>query len=246
MQFRKVRIVIASIVFFVTACTNVSPPAASGPCDSELLSITQGAAWTYTSKGGPRGDFIYTDTIANVDGSGFVIQTEIPGEPPRTQAWSCETDGLKALQTGMNPITSLSSQNMDIQLQTVDAAGVAQPRQIAQGAKWEYTQTLRGISPIPGNEEAEAFGTFKVVMQEAGQETVTVAAGSFQTYKVQAFYTLSLFAEFQGSEVSIKECSGSSITWLAPGIGHVKSLENSDCGNSYYTATTELLSFTSP
>jgi hypothetical protein len=49
-----------------------------------------------------------------------------------------------------------------------------------------------------------------------------------------------------GNEQVPMKYSGTSITWYAPGVGFVKSIENWDLGSAPYTATTELQTYVIP
>jgi hypothetical protein len=82
-------------------------------------------------------------------------------------------------------------------------------------------------------------------MQEIGTESVTVPAGTFDAIKIQASSTVEILVPFGNEQVPMKY-SGTSITWYAPGVGFVKSIENWDLGSAPYTATTELQTYVIP
>jgi hypothetical protein len=52
-------------------------------------------------------------------------------------------------------------------------------------------------------------------------------------------------AVFEGLEVPVK-FNGTTITWYAPGVGYVRSVENGDFGGTAFSATTELQSYHIP
>jgi hypothetical protein len=256
---------IISCMFFIMACnlgsqplsetqtTQPTTPNAFEPiipvagvlCDNELQPVTQGATWTYKSTGSPSGDFTYTDIISEVREAGYTLTTEFTGLT-RTQEWECLPEGLRALQLGGGGASaSISTQEMTSQFKTVEVTGISLPKSITPGIQWQYSLTMQGITAMPGDQQAESKGTFTFAMQEIGTETITVPAGTFEAVKFQSTSTVEVTAEFQGMQVPIV-MNGSSIVWYAPGVGYIKSVENSDFGGTPYIATTELQSYNIP
>jgi hypothetical protein len=82
-------------------------------------------------------------------------------------------------------------------------------------------------------------------MQEMGKETVTVPAGTFEAVKFQATSLVQITADFQGLQVPVT-MNGTSLIWYAPGVGYIKSVENSDFSGTPFTSTTELQSYSLP
>lgn len=220
-------------------------PVTGGICDNELQPVAQGATWTYKTTGSPTGDFTYTDTITEVRDDGYTLTTQFTGLT-RTQEWKCLPEGLQALQLGGGGTTaSISTEDMTAQFETVEVIGVNLPKSIVPGAQWQYSLTMEGVTAMPGDQQAESTGMFTLVMQEIGREAITVPAGTFEAVKFQSTSTVQITAEFQGMQVPIV-INGSSIIWFTPGVGYIKSVENSDFGGTPYTATTELQSYSIP
>ncbi|MBI3163580.1 MAG: hypothetical protein IPG44_14960 [Anaerolineales bacterium] len=222
-----------------------TPEPAAGLCDNALYPVRQGAAWTYQSTGSPSGDFSYTDTITEVRADGFTLSTQFTGLT-RTQEWICETGGLKALQMGgAGAAASVSTQGTTAEFTTSDVTGISLPREITPGMQWQYSLTMTGVTAMPGDQNAQSSGTFNLTMQEMGKETVSVPAGTFEAVKFQAASLIQLTADFQGVQVPVT-MNGSSLVWYAPGVGFIKSVENSDFGGTPYTSTTELQTYGIP
>lgn len=257
--------IIAASLIFVLACnlgapadTTTTPPQViegntpapqSQPttfslCNNELYPVRSGASWTYASTGSPAGDFTYTDAITNVRADGFTLTTQFDGLT-RTQEWSCEADGLKALQLGGGPSASVTTENAAAEFTTLDVTGISLPKQVPMGTQWQYSLTMQGFTAMPGDQQAQSTGMFTSAMQAIGTETITVPAGTFDAVKIQVKGNMQISAEFQGMQVPIS-FNTSSVVWYAPGIGFVKSIENSDFGDTPYTATTELQSYILP
>jgi hypothetical protein len=204
----------------------------------------QGATWVYASTGGPNGAFIYTNVITEVRADGFTLTTQFTDQT-HTQEWVCQPDGLKALQLGGGSASGISVQGMTSNLKTSNVTGISLPHDVTSGMQWQYSQQLMGTIVMPGDPQAPASGTYSIIMQEMGRETVTVPAGTFDAVKIQSNSTVDIISSFAGSEVPIK-FNSTAITWYAPGIGYVKSVENGDFGGESFSATAELQSYSIP
>lgn len=217
---------------------------ADGTCDNSLYPVRLGASWAYINSGGPNGTFVYSDTISAVRENGFTLTSQF-NNLTRTQEWSCEANGLKALELGGGTTASVTAQGMTAEFSTHDITGISLPKELASGLQWQYNLLIQGTIPMPTGEQVQSNGTYSINMQEMGAETITVPAGTFDTVKIQATSTVEILVPFGDMQVPM-QYSGSSITWYAPGIGYVKSIENWDLGSSPYTSTTELQTYAIP
>jgi len=260
LQFRPA-IILLCICISISACGsgNTSGPAiilptfessnptsisSNGLCGNTLSPATQGAAWTYTSSGGPSGSFNYTNSITSTRADGFTLTTQFT-DRTSTQEWACQADGLKALQLGGGSGAGISIQSMTTDLVTSEITGISLPKDITSGMQWQYNLSLQGTIVMPGDSQAPSNGTYSVVMQEIGSEIITVPAGTFEAVKIQSNSTVDIISVFGGIEVPIK-FNGTTITWYAPGVGYVKSVENGDFGGTVFSAVTELQSYRIP
>lgn len=219
-------------------------PTASEICSNVLYPTMQGATWAYASTGGPNGPFNYINSITEAHADGFTLATQL-ADQTRTQGWVCQPDGLKAMQLGGGSAEGISIQGMTAEFNTSEVTGVNLPQTLTSGMQWQYSLKLQGTIVMPGDPQAPANGVYSVAMQEMGRETVTVPAGTFETVKIQSNSTVDIISSFAGNEVPIK-FSGTTITWYAPGVGYVKSVENGDFGGQAFSATTELQSYSIP
>lgn len=198
----------------------------------------------YASTGGPNGPFAYTDTITELYADGFTLTSQF-ADSAHTQAWSCRPDGLKAMQIGDGTAAGISTQGMTAEFTILDITGVSLPKEITAGMRWQYGLKMQGTIAMPGDQNSEASGDYMVTMQEMGRETVTVPAGTFETVKIQSNSTVDILTNFEGIEVPVK-FSGVTITWYAPGVGYIRSVENGDFSGTTYSSTTELQSYNIP
>ena len=197
----------------------------------------------YYSSGGPNGDFAYSDTISEVRLDGFTLISQFSSHA-LTQQWACVPEGLKAMQLGGGTTASISMQNMIANFKTLEVSGISLPKEITPGLQWQYNISMEGSIAMPG-EQAQSPGAFSLTMQELGNETVTVPAGTFEAIKLQATFTAQIDADFQGSPVPYA-INGSSIVWYARNVGYIKSIENIDFSGTTFTSTTELQTYSIP
>jgi hypothetical protein len=223
--------------------TNTSPTS-NGLCDNVLYPVRQGAAWVYTSAGGPSGSFNYTNSITAVRADGFTLTSQFT-DITRTQEWACQPDGLKALQLGDGSAAGISIQDMTAELTTSKITGISLPKDITSGMQWQYSVALQGTVAMPADQQSQSKGIYSVSMKEVGKETVTVPAGTFEAIKIQSNSNVDIVATFEGLEVPVK-FNGTTITWYAPGVGYVKSVESGDFGGTTFSAATELQSYSIP
>jgi hypothetical protein len=213
-------------------------------CSNALYPTMQGATWVYASTGGPSGSFNYTNSITAARADGFTLTSQFT-DTARTQEWTCQPDGLKALQLGGGSAAGVSIQAMTANLTTSEVTGISLPKDISSGMEWQYSLALQGTVAMPGDQQSQSSGTYSVSMKELGRETVTVPAGTFEAIKIQSNSMVDIISDFAGIEVPVK-FNGITITWYAPGVGYVKSVENGDFGGTAFSATTELQSFSIP
>lgn len=222
----KNRFILTLCLFLLSACSftgNNSAPAQptaefiiEGLCDNLLYPVKQNATWIYSVTGNQN--FDYTETITQVTPNGFTVTSQI-NDTSHTQNWSCETGGLKALQLGsINYLTSPSG--------TLEVTGVNLPKELISGMQWLYSLKLEN-------------GTYTVIMQEKGSESIIVPAGTFNTTKFQATQ------QFESADVQLN-FSNTSTAWYVQNIGLIKSVDDVKKSDGTFTVTTELVSYNIP
>lgn len=225
---KKHRFILTLCLVLLSACsftaTDSSPaqPTAEftieGLCDNLLYPVKQNASWTYSVTGNPNGNFNYTQVITQVTAAGFTVTAQI-NDSTQTQNWSCETGGLKALQLGViNYLTSPSG--------TLEVTGVNLPKELISGMQWLYSLKLEQ-------------GTYTLIMQEMGSESVTTPAGTFNATKFQANH------QFESADIQLN-FSNTSTVWYAQNIGFIKSMDNVQKSDGAFAVTTELISYNIP
>jgi hypothetical protein len=219
------------------------PNPEQGLCANTYYPVRQGATWTYKSTGGPAGEYSFTDTITSVRGDGFTLSTQL-GDLTRIQEWTCTAEGLAALQLGGAPAAMLNSQNIQLILDINNGTGVTFPRQINPGDSWQQALSVTG-NVIAMNEEAEATGDVQMNFSAAGNESVTVSAGTFEALRVEVDVTLNIEATYSGITLPVT-FSGDYTYWFAPNVGWVKASGTGSVLGSTFDDTTELQSYNIP
>lgn len=215
----------------VSLCTNLYYP------------VREGATWTYKSTGSPAGEYSFTDTVTSVRADGFTLSTQI-GSLTRTQVWTCSSEGLAALQLGGAPAAMLSAQNIQLDLDVTHASGVTFPSQINAGDQWQQMLDVEGSVRV-ANEEGTATGTAQMDFNTAGNESVTVPAGTFEALKIEVNTTLDVDVSYEGLTLPVT-FSGAHTNWFVQGVGWVKSTGTGSVLGSLFDETTELQSYNVP
>jgi len=219
------------------------PVVGEGLCANAYFPVRQGATWTYKSTGGAAGDYEFTDTVSAVRDGGFTL-TSTFSDLTRTQEWECKEEGLVALQLGGPTVATLSSEDIDLQLDVKNVSGVTFPSEINAGDQWQHALDFEGTMAIAG-ETAEADGNVQTNFTALGEESVTVPAGTFNAMKVQMDTALNITVRVQGLAVPVT-FSGSFNYWLVQGAGWVKASGTGTVANTSFTETIELQSYNIP
>jgi hypothetical protein len=220
-----------------------TPVAEQSLCANTYYPVREGATWSYKSTGGPAGEYTFTDTITSVRPDGFTLSTQIAGLT-RPQGWSCTPEGLAGLQFGGAPAAMLNSQNIQLNFVVTNSTGVTFPGQINPGDRWQQTVDLAG-EVTAMNEEAQATGSVRMDFSAAGNESVTVPAGTFEALRVEVDITLNVNASYEGINLPVS-FSGDYSYWFAPGVGWIKSSGTGSVLGTSFSDTTELQSYNIP
>jgi hypothetical protein len=219
------------------------PVAGEGLCANAYYPVREGATWSYKSTGGPAGEYSFTDTISSVREDGFTLSSQF-GDLTRTQEWACKPEGLVALQLGGPSAATLSSENMQMNLEVKNVSGVTFPSEINPGDQWQHNLDFEGKMTIV-NQEGAATGNAQSSFNAIGTESVTVPAGTFDALKIQIDTTLNISVSFQGVSVPVS-FSGSYNYWFVQGVGWVKASGTGSVSGTSFSETIELQSYNIP
>lgn len=184
----------------------------------------------------------YTETLLDITADSFKVKTAFAGDSGVTHGWKCSGEGLAALEYANVNVANQNQSNMQLDVKTISSRGVFIPSENnwRVGYKWsnEYNVvgTMQGAGAAPSG---EMKSNVTLEHEIVGEETVTVAAGTFNTFKVKSKITQKgTMLMTSGPAVSVPlNVSFDLIIYQAKGVGLVKSVIEK-------AATTELLSFT--
>jgi hypothetical protein len=226
-----------------TAEGSDTPATRVGLCANAYYPVREGSTWTYKSTGGPTGEYSFTDTITAVRADGFTLSSQF-GSLTRTQEWVCKPEGLVALQLGGPSAATLSSENMQLNLEVKNVSGVTFPSTINVGDQWQHNLEFEGKMTV-ANQEGSATGNALTSFKALGNESVTVPAGTFEALKIQVDTTLDFNVSIQGISVPVK-FSGSYNYWFVKDVGWVKASGTGSISGTSFSEMIELQAYNIP
>jgi hypothetical protein len=212
---------------------------ASGPCANAYQPASPGDAWTYAvrSTGGTAG---YTDTVETAASSSFTITSDF-GRVQKNTRWSCEPDGLVALQYGGGASGSLTARDLSASFRTTSVTGVTVPRSLRPGDSWNQSYRLRGTIDLGGT-KAVVKGSVAERFDAGGVVSVSVPAGTFDAIAIDTSVTLDLQTTVAGARTPLA-LTFRGTTYLAKGVGMVESTSATSLLGQAMTTTIELTNF---
>lgn len=219
-----------SLVLVMQACNlpgNAATPGASEAapapsggqaCSNPLYPVVTGASWTYAVTG--LSNDTYTHSITEVRADGFTDQDTFGSGVTHTGEWKCDNGALIALSPLTGPSSAITANNMTATFKTSNMTGVTLPASVKPGDTWSQDFTIEGTQSINGQDVA-AKGTVTFACTAGSNESVTVAAGTFDAMHVDCKINLAITVTMGGLPIPTS-FSGDTSTWFAPGIGMVK------------------------
>ena len=198
-----------------------SASSSNGDCGNPLYPAVAGATWSYAMSGVLPDTFTRTIPASSTDG--FTDQDVFTSGVTRTGKWTCEFGALTALNAsnpGAGVSASIQATDLTGDFETTNIDGVTLPAVVTSGTSWSQSITLEGIQNIAG-ETVPSKSTSNQNCTAAGNESVTVPAGTFNAMRVECQLNLKISITMMGVEIPT-EMSFSTTTWYAAGVGMVK------------------------
>jgi hypothetical protein len=206
-------------------------PALAGACDHPYFPVRATSRWSYRIQGAVASDFV--ETHMPTSPTGFLVRMAFPDVSVDSE-WRCGPDGLTALQA-----SRLSTAQTQLRFVSTSVTGVTFPPadRWTPGSSWTTAYEVQGDpSAVGGN---LARGKITVTSTVAGEESVSVPAGSYTAMKVTQHTTLDLSVTVRDFSAPMN-ISFESTSWFARGVGMVKTVGGGELGES----TTELTAYT--
>ena len=223
--------------------TEEIPAADSGLCANEYYPVSNGASWSYQGTSSETEDYVFSNTITAVRDDGFTVTVEFD-EVTLVQEWSCTSDGILALDMGGGAAGTLTTDNVNLIMDTQNSSGITYPKEITPGKTWQHGLEFTGTMDLNG-ETFEVSGNTIYSYSAVGTESVSVPAGVFDAMRLDIVTTINMNMNMGGSEVPVTVTSTGS-SWLVKDVGWVKSVSSSDIAGFSTTETIELTAYSIP
>jgi len=211
---------VASVVApAATGLAGAGGGATSPACNNPLYPVVVGASWSY-SLTGPLPD-TFTRSIAALTTNGFTDQDIFGSGATRTGQWTCDSGDLISLDPGGGSVTAnvqTASSSTDFQTTALD--GVTLPAGVTSGTSWTQDFTLEGVQDLNG-QQVTSKNVTSYSCTASGEESITVAAGSFTAMRVECLTNITITITMAGMDIPTSITS-TSTSWYAPGVGMVK------------------------
>ena len=239
-------IAIISLVIFAgcknsTSSTDATTPTSSGSgssaskpsgCYNAYYPATATLKKTYkiTYSGSNLPPSTYTETYSNLTSDGFMQKLEFTSGKDKAGATNvtveggvkCKPDGLAILDYG----NLTAGQNLKYKYKTINTNGISFPNESdwQVGKKWQMAYDVEGEmteAPIAAM-KMNPKGTITISCEILGKESVTVASGTYDTFKVAMSYNSNLKMNMMGREMPLNMTFKSNV-WFAKDVGMIKS-----------------------
>ncbi len=213
-----------------TPATSTTAPTTSSGVGTPLFPVALGDTWVYTDKlltsehGTSTNKIVGVTPIAGGHRVKLQISTDVDGTPSTTTlSYIFHSDGSITV-----PFQQVGSSDV-----TIKSGAIVWPSQAELNSGQPHTSNL--VVDIHTSSLSETVKA-KILVQGLGTHTVTVPAGTYSATLVNETIT----EKVEGITVSIGVK-----TWLAPGVGPVKSeVVSTELGSTKPSAIDELKSFT--
>lgn len=223
--------------------TEEAPVVESGLCANAYYPVVEGGIWSYYGTSSAAEDYSFSNTITSVREDGFSVTVEFD-DVTLEQEWMCTSEGILALDAGGGPAGTLTTGDINLEIDTQNASGITYPNEILAGDTWSHTLEYTGTMDMAG-ESVDVSGNTVYSYAAIGIESVTVPAGTFDAMKIELSTTININMTIQGSEVPVVVTSAST-AWYAEGVGWVKSDSMSDVLGVTSTDVIELMAYSIP
>lgn len=217
----------------------------SGPCGNPYYPVAEEISHTYKSSSGT-----ITSTITSVNDAGFTVTHNIGGSA-QMHEWECLPEGLVDLSNPIGDELKVMGEGITITGKG-SATGVTIPALISAGDTW--SQTYKGTLEVKEYDGGLDF-TVTINYSAAGEEEITVSAGTFKALKVDSTIESDFTLKTQGMSMPLYSYSATGTTWFVENIGPVKSTtqgiiegigQMSGLLSEEFSDTTELIEYSLP
>ncbi|HEX9089995.1 MAG TPA: hypothetical protein VF831_00820 [Anaerolineales bacterium] len=214
--------------------TTARTPTPTPPCESQFFPNSTGDTWEYSGTNSAIGSYSRTDTITASSRDGFTLQTKLGGVTYSVN-YSCTTAGLVVSDPVQQYIGAiLQSPDTPVTVKLGAVSGTTLPSKINPGDTWQQSADFDASS-----QDLNLSGRLVFDYSAVGYENVTVPFGTFNTMRVDS----TIRVEISGLHILAGTFNTSS--WMAPGVGVIKTEGTSHVSGVDFTDSMQLTRFTS-
>jgi hypothetical protein len=202
----------------------------SGDCVNAYFPIFLGTFWIYSSTGSSLGDYTFYRTVEDVTTKDFIAEDDLSTGDVRFTSWSCD-NGLLGLVLSEPTGIMVSSNPTTLVVNSGNATGYVLPTDFTQGNTYGMEVTANGSLLQKQVNLGDATSKTKIDCTNGGSESVTVAAGTFDTFKVTCHITSTTTLTTNGKTAQPIVMNEDVTQWYALAVGMVKSVSSGDLGN---------------
>ncbi|MCW5862769.1 MAG: hypothetical protein KIT52_06670 [Anaerolineae bacterium] len=190
-------------------------PVAAGECDNPFFPAVEGRVMTYRNTVPAFGESEFSHTFSDVTDSSFNVNIDVGDGESVVQKWTCSADGLLSPEMAQMP-----GMAEGMTFEYVEASGATLPAadQMTAGHEWTTHYVVEVTMPDLGQGAMSMSETVDLINTVAGEESVTVPAGTFDAVRVDTAGAIAV--SIAGAPASNIEMS--MVSWYAEGVGLVR------------------------
>jgi len=199
----------------VAPTATAAAPVAAGECDNPFFPAVEGRVMTYRNTIPAFGESEFSHTFSDVTDSSFNVNIGVGDGESVVQKWTCSADGLLSPEMAQMP-----GMAEGMTFEYIEASGATLPAgdQMTAGHEWTTHYVVEVTMPDLGQGAMSMSETVDLVNTVAGEESVTVPAGTFDAVRVDT--TGMIAVSIAGAPASNIEMS--MVSWYAEGVGLVR------------------------
>ncbi len=190
-------------------------PVAAGECDNPFFPAVEGRVMTYRNTVPAFGESEFSHTFSDVTDSSFNINIDVGDGESVVQKWTCSAEGLLSPEMAQMPGMA---EGMTFEYVEANGATLPAADQMTAGHEWTTHYVVEVTMPDLGQGAMSMSETVDLVNTVAGEESVTVPAGTFDAVRVDTAGTIAV--SIAGAPASNVEMS--MVSWYAEGVGLVR------------------------
>jgi hypothetical protein len=214
------------------AASPAALPTPDSICYNQYFPNTTGNTWIYSGNNTATGDYTRTDTVSSSSADSFTVNSTL-SSIPYSLTYACSSAGL----TAGDPVSQyagalLSGPDAPANIKLTSNSGLTLPANVVPGDTWQQTADFEATS-----QSLNISGRFVFDYTAVGYENVTVPFGTYNALRVDTTIRVEV------SAFHVLAGTYTTSSWLASGIGMVKSEGTSHVSGIEFSDAMQLTSY---